>query len=201
MPPTIWVILACLGAQAAATHVVQHETVSTCSAPTSTLLSRSLSQDVLYNIAYEWGHQQKIRDWKYSHLGRAESALLPITRENRQLSLDDGRQCVQVSYSVAVKLPGYVPGFASRYSDPVPLSKTVCTSTNKIFEHTILSGLPVVGTIEVSTESVLNGGMRTVSSTDAHIPMMLFLFTDRIKKSIQKSWTMKNKIMAEQLCA
>lgn len=195
-------LLACCGLVAGAVPIVLHEAQHTCDKKVDVMLARAVSQEVLYNSAYEWSKHSKIMNWTFERVAHADTALLPITLASRQLRLDDSRECVLVRYAVRLPTPGFVHGYSAAFSAPVPISKSVCSSAGKVFERTELAGLPMIGNMLVTSESVFAPGhMRSVSSAVLEPSFALSLFHDKLTAAVKQSWRERTSIAVQQLCA
>lgn len=165
------------------------------------MIARALSQEVLYNTAYEWGHNRKITGWRYERVPQAETGQLAITLASRQLRLDDSRECVRVEYSMRVPIPSFASSLSSSLSAPVPMKKTLCSSAGKVFERTDIKGLPLIGDMLITTETVLSRGrLRSISSGDIMPSFLASIMYHKLSTAVKTTWHEKTNVFVRQLC-
>jgi len=181
--------------------VAHHEELVTCSTPVHVLVQRATTSDVLYNIAYKWAHHSKIESWSYQVLSPDEANALLLTREHRQLGLDPAKQCVRTWFQVHVQLPHFLDGYISATA-PLDVENTVCSSGNRVFDHTEVHHVPILGKLSMEGEcSLYTGGMRCVHATRLDVPVLMSMLSSHLADVCRQSWHDKDTFTALQLCA
>lgn len=189
----------CMLAVGRPVHLVQEK--DTCDTPVAELVLQALSNDVLENTAIEWGGRHQIVDWNYTRLSEDDFRELVITKTNPELGTSTHLACVFVSYSVAAKMPSFVRGFTSK----VAVNKTVCVTSDAIFERLEFKGLPLLDVLTVSCNMRLSlGSMRVSTASDVVLPGMLSrtpFVSSSAEAYVQKRWRETNDAFVRQLCA
>ena len=176
------------------------ETKNTCDAPVATLLAHAISQDVLYNTAFELNSHSDITGWTYERVPRDKTQYLTIAKRNTELQQSSSFDCVRVKYSMLVKMPA----FASRFSSLVRVDKSVCKTEDTVFERLELAGLPLVGSLTVAVNMKFSpGSMFVTTATDVVLSSVMSLtpyVPGTVATYIQKRWSDKNEVFVQQLC-
>lgn len=180
-----------------------HDTISTCDTTTKELVQHALGTATLYDVAYEWTHRQQVEDWNLQIKSVDESAGMPMVLGNQELRMDASRQCLTVTYRVKVRIPGFLERFLFKISTPIHFSVSTCVTGRKILEQMEITGVPVIGSVLVKSETIIfSQFLRTISViTKVEIPVILFIFKEQVEAAVKQSWHERNILFAREICS
>lgn len=195
-------LLLCAVVLSAGRPVYMEEKLDMCVMPATRVIRLALTQELLYNTAFEWGEHHDLSGWHYERLSDAAARNLAMVQRSKRLQLADPLECVRVKYSVLVHMPKFAVTYLSLKNSHVTIEKDTCTADGMLFESVFVSGMPLLHEVTITgTATFAAGEMYTTTTAKLHLPLLLSWFHGHVAALMRERWHRKSAVFVRQICA
>lgn len=141
-----------------------------------------ISQSVHYNMAYDWTHHKKIKNWKFS--------------------CDNESTCCTSSYLTHVQVPQFIHNYIYKSLSTNIISKETCMRKNNFVEYITISNVPIIDTLHVTctVEPQNKNTVDVTMHTIFDVPWYLYPLESLIQRHVSKSFKEYINIVHKHLC-
>ncbi len=175
--------------------------------PLNCLASWNTSASSMYNVAFKWTHEHRLKSWQYRIIDPPSFPTItvntPASPPRIPPSIKD-IECAQISYAAAVQVPGRFSSYLPKRVLDTNISKIVCASKEHMNEVVTFSNIMFVGDISLQFESTIDNSKREVvfdTTGDMSFPWFAVPLKQFILIHLQRSILEYINLLVDSLCA